>query len=83
MKPSQPAVGEQKNQTNISQPTTARQGPAAVAGPEAIEGIHSIELTKLGQEAKSNRHNRKGASKGRRSTRKTKADAIKDNKLYQ
>lgn len=53
-------------------PDLEKQETAAVAGPEAIEGIHTIELTKLGQEAKSNRQNRKSVSRPRKSNRKPK-----------
>lgn len=44
-----------------------------ITGPEAIEGIHTIELTKLGQEA--NGHIRIG--KGRRSCRRARAEVTK------
>lgn len=82
MKPAEPAPSVHKRESAVCQPPLTRAEPAAIAGPEAIEGIHSIELTKLGQEAKSNRHNHKGISKGRKSSRKTKAEVIKDTQLF-
>ena len=61
------SLGGHKQETGVH---TLRRDKSGVAGPEAIEGIHMIELTKLGDEATSNRKNPKPVPKGRKSSRK-------------
>ena len=73
MKPAEPLQGATRRSCGGNPISQMRAEQPIIAGPEAIEGIHSIELTKLGQEAKTtNRQNLKKTSKARRNSRKTK-----------